>query len=270
MNCVLKRKRVQRNRFLSDGWCEFTGHTWGENSSIESTRQQILNHICRRVKTVTALKIHLPPMTAARWFVTETAFVFLQQCVILKCLASLCVKVRASPWRATLASRTILIFIFIVSRAERQRLGSQTDWKWLCCSVHPAGAAARIWRALCAFCWSFSPSLPPRVVMLLRETTRRRKIQRWRHTRTPTMKQTPPLTERLSPSSPSTTTTSGSPLRSLCGSCWLCSWNSVSDVWRRISCQYDRYSHLQCKWGGWAVLHCRVTIIQTEMKDPKL
>lgn len=65
--------------------------------------------------------------------------------------------------------------------------------------------------------------------MLLRDTTRRGEtLPRWRR-RTPIIKVTPLLPGRLSPSSPSTTTTSGSPLRSLCGSSWPCWWNLVSD-----------------------------------------
>ena len=67
--------------------------------------------------------------------------------------------------------------------------------------------------------------------MMLRETTTGRgEIQPWWRMRTPITGVTPPLTKRLSPSSPSTTTTSGSPSRSLCGSCWPCSWNLVSDA----------------------------------------
>lgn len=62
----------------------------------------------------------------------------------------------------------------------------------------------------------------------MEETTRHGATQTWSQARTLLSIATRPLLKRLSPSSPSTTTTSGSPLRSPCGSSWRCSWNSVS------------------------------------------
>lgn len=62
----------------------------------------------------------------------------------------------------------------------------------------------------------------------MEKTMRHGAIQTWSQARTLISIATLLLLKRLSPSSPSTMTTSGSLLRSPCGSSWPCSWNSVS------------------------------------------
>lgn len=154
---------------------------------------------------------------------------FLELCVSSTCLVSLCVIVRAPPWRTALASRPPLNLICAGSRAEQRLFGRPAVWKWLCCG----GTPVRVWRSERGFCCSSWLPFPLRVVLQLREIIRRREIRPWRGTRAPTIQLTPLLTKRLSLSCPSTTTTSGSPSRSLCGSSWHCWWSLVSETWSK-------------------------------------
>lgn len=169
-----------------------------------------------------------PQMAADRSSLSQNAaWLFPELCVT--CLGSLCVKGRAPPWRTALASRPPLNLISAGSRAEQRLFGRAAVWKWLCCG----GAPVRAWRSERGFCCSSWLPFPLRVVLQLRETTRRREIGPRRGTRAPTIQLTLLLTKRLSPSCPSTTTTSGSPLRSLCGSSWHCWWSLVSETWSK-------------------------------------